>query len=353
LSDLLRSVYPGERKNIPEYYDLAHAVAFKFHDELAKIVADLESTNSLAVNVELTQSEIKEIQELEGEELWGWLESNGKHDVLFNMSYRQVTIALISDATHFIFESLSACAKGKTSVAFSLLRKPFKENLLMLEWLCGNPGDFIRKFNGESSAKYMADKFSPDDRKKIVSDALAVLDEDWFGIELVWNTRFDKSDPNNLETLWTKATHLVTSFKASATEAGNLNFIFSNESSVEDQWEYYYKVLPIFLLYFIQISEKVINRFVDWNEETRNIQLLMRNMAITRYGEFYQSIESLDDLRRNFQDLSFDCDSCKKRVSCSESDMDLFWLRSELRCTECGSQFNFWDIYKSDAGDSK
>lgn len=44
----------------------------------------------------------------------------------------------------------------------------------------------------------------------------------------------------SLETIWAKATHLVTSVEASATEPGSLNFIFSSAAAIEEQWEHYF-----------------------------------------------------------------------------------------------------------------
>src|SRR5690625_4262794 len=47
VEELLKDVHPKEFRKIPQHYDLAHGVAFKFHDELAKLVVDLESTGAL------------------------------------------------------------------------------------------------------------------------------------------------------------------------------------------------------------------------------------------------------------------------------------------------------------------
>lgn len=348
MSYFLKEVYPKELRKIPDHYDLAHGVAFKFHDELAKLVVDLESSRSLWVDFDASDDQRRQLEGLEGEELWAWLESVGRHDVLAEMAYRQVSAAVISDAAHFIYESLSSCAKGKTAVAFSLLRKPFKENLLLLEWLCGNPEDFIVNFNGESSEDYILNRLPIEKRQKIVADAIASLDPDWVDFNLVWDVRFDKGNPNSLETLWTKATHLVTSVKASSTEPGNLNFVFSNESSISDQWAYYYKVIPLFLLYFLEIAEAVVGRFVEWKESTRKTQLLIRHLAFMRYAEFYQGQEVMSDMRKEFEQLKFFCKSCEIEVECDGSDLDLFWSKSEVRCPSCRYAISVWDLLEKE-----
>lgn len=341
LDEFLKDVHPKESRMIPQHYDLAHSVAFKFHDELAKIVVDLESTGSLWVNLDVSDEQRHQLEHLEGEDLWSWIESIGRTDVLLDMTYRQISAAVISDAAHFIFESLSACAKGKTAVAFSLLRKPLKENLLLLEWICGDPEDFILNFHGESADDYILNRLPIDKRKKIVKDALAESPVDFFDFDFIWGTRFDKSSPRSLETLWTKATHLVTSVKASATEPGNLNFVFSNDASIHDQWDYYYQVVPLLLLYMLNVAESVVSRFIEWDERLRGTQLLVRHLAFIRYAEFYQGG---DYMHSDFKELEFTCTSCNIAVNCSESDLDLFWSKAEIRCASCGNRTNVWDL---------
>jgi len=350
LEELLKDVHPKESRKIPQYYDLAHGVAFKFHDELAKIVVDLESTGSLWVNLDVSDEQKLQLESLEGEDLWSWLEEMGRTDVLIDMTYRQVSAAVISDAAYFIFESLSACARGKTAVAFSLLRKPLKENLLLLEWICGDPEDFLLNFHGESADDYILNRLPLDKRRKIVKDALAETALDFLDFDFIWGVRFDKSSPRNLETLWTKATHLVTSAKASATEPGNLNFVFSSEAAIHDQWEYYYQVVPLFLLYMLNVSERVVERFIGWDQRLRPTQLLVRQLAFVRYAEFYQGRDYLEEMRSDFKELEFTCTSCGETVKCSESDLDLFWSKAEIRCTSCGIKISVWDILAHGSG---
>ena len=344
VEELLKDVHPKEFRKIPQHYDLAHGVAFKFHDELAKLVVDLESTGALWVNLDVSDEQRLQLESLEGEDLWNWLESTGRTDILRDMTYRQVSAAVISDAAHFIFESLSACAKGKTAVAFSLLRKPLKENLLLLEWICGDPEDFILNFNGESADDYILNRLPLDKRKRIVKDALIETSLDFLEFDFIWDVRFDKSSPRSLETLWTKATHLITSVKASATEPGNLNFVFSSEEAINDQWDYYYQVVPLLLLYMLNVSESVVERFIDWDRRLRPTQLLVRQLAFIRYAEFYLGGDYLEEMRADFKKLEFTCTSCDETVNCRESDLDLFWSKGEIRCASCDNRTSVWDI---------
>ena len=158
--DTLKEVKPVEPRHLPDRHNLAHAVAFFFHDELSSLVVQLGRSDSLSVPVELREEESEEIDGLVGEKLWEWLVCTGREDVVIDLTYRQLTIAVVSDACHFLCESLLASGKGKLTVAYALLRKPFKENLLLLEWLCGSPEDFLLKFNGESVDPYVLNRLS-------------------------------------------------------------------------------------------------------------------------------------------------------------------------------------------------
>lgn len=352
-ASFLHEVKPIEHRALPSRFDLPHAIGFFFHDELANLVIDLERTGSLSVRFGLSDDKEAEIVDLQGEELWDWLIRTERDDVINDLTYRQLTAALVSDAAHFICESLLSSGKGKTQVAYTLLRKPFKENLLLLEWLCGSPGDFLQRFQGESIQPYILNRLSKDERRRIIRKASQAVDLPGIDDELLWAIRYDKEFPNNLETLWTKATHLVTSVKASATEPGNLNFVFSTLSEIEEQWEHYYFIVPPMLYYYVSIAEKVASRFVEWDSDLRSKQLFLRQLAFLRFTEEVSSTRnihgSLDDLYRSCITL-FPCKRCKREVSVTRENIDRVWLRAEVMCVGCKQLYSIWDI---DIGNSK
>src|SRR3546814_2540245 len=58
----------------------------------------------------------------------------------------QVTMALVSDCLHHIYEALICIEKRKIVVAFNLLRKPLKDSLLQLSWMFGDENAFYDAF---------------------------------------------------------------------------------------------------------------------------------------------------------------------------------------------------------------
>jgi hypothetical protein len=285
--------------------------------------------------------------------LFAWLRANGREDVIADLSYRQLTAAVVSDACHFLCESLLASGKGKTVVAYSLLRKPLKENLLLLEWLAADPVGFLVRFNGESDGAYVLNRLSPKERRSIIAAAVAAVATPGIDEELLWLIRYDKESPNSLETLWTRATHLVTTVQASRTEPGNLNFVFSTESDVEDQWAHYYRIVPLLLFYFVALAEHVAARFVNWEEDPRQTQLMLRNLAFLRYCGSAVGTEAMTqaarDAAQDIADLLFPCASCAMDRAPSPAHIDHLWLRGELICDECGQATSLWDLIQPDS----
>lgn len=347
-ADVLRQVKPLDVRRLPARYDAPHAAAFYMLDELGGLVIELERVGSLSVTVDVSEDEGEEMAGLQGEDLWEWLSRTNRQDIIEDLTYRQLAAAVIADASHFLCESLLASGKGKMTVAYSLLRKPLKESLLLLEWLVADPGDFLSRFNGESVDGYVLNRLGKADRKRIMQRASELVDLPGVGDDFQWVVRYAKEYPNSLETMWTKATHLVTTVQASGTEPGNLNFVFSSESAVEEQWEHYYSIVPLVLYYFVAVAEQVVDRFVEWDEEARSTKVFLRQMAFFRWLE---STSGSDELResaagsfKELSELSFPCLSCGAPVSVPPTEIDRFWLRAEMRCPRCARSYDLWEV---------
>lgn len=349
VSSVLNEVKPIEGRRLPERYALAHAVAFHFHDQLASLVVDLEAVGAIAVRLDLDSWALETIADLEGEELWSWLHANGHQDVIYDLTYRQLTAALVSDASHFLCESLLASGKGKTQVAYALLRKPLRENLLLLEWLACDPEDFLDRFHGESIWPYVLNRLPAEKRKDILRRTAEIVDIPGVDEDFLWTIRYVKEYSNSLETLWTKATHLVTHVGASATEPGNLNFLLSSATAIEEQWKHYYRTIPLLLHYFVAVAEEVAARFVEWDSDLRPTQLMMRHVALVRFGQEYgpsqEGRDTTAELLKELQSVSVTC-GCDYRVSIGTSEVDRFWLSAEMECPSCGRTHSVWDMLK-------
>lgn len=193
---------------------------------MSQLIVDLHTTGSLAVPFDLSAEDQEYIEGLQGERLWKRLEEAGRTDVVNDMVYRQVSSAVISDATSFICESLLACAKGKIAVAYSFFRKPMKENLLLLDWLCGDPEGFLSSFNGESDMLLDPGSRSASfDGEQLACNTLSNGRSGWQPDQLIW------SDERNPEL------HELSSVRTEYAETGASRYVAAVSRSWDVDWD--------------------------------------------------------------------------------------------------------------------
>jgi len=347
VAEELRAVKPIESRALPNRFDLPHAVAFQFHDILAALVVDLEAARAFHAPFDLQPGEEHELHTLQGEDLWRWLEASGRNEVIADLTYRQLTAALTADACHFLCESLLTSGKGKLTVAFSLLRKPLKENLLLLEWLLGDPSDFLDHFDGVTPRAYSPNRIPVAKRREILKKAYRELGNPGIDEDFLWDVRYARDKPYSLELLWTQATHLVTTMDGVATDPGNLNFVFSSPTARSEQWHYYYLITPLLLHYMIQVVEAVVGRFIEWNSPKRTIQLFLRSLALARATEATSTgqarLDSVDELLDELsRAVSGSCDGCGAGLSFARETVDNLWLTAVVPCPTCGFENDLW-----------
>lgn len=168
--------------------------------------------------------------------------------------------AVLGDSLHYIFEALEAARKGKTSVAYTLLRKPLQDNLMVLESIIENENQFADrlsctppKFNrGDDLASHTA-RISATLKKIGYSSA--------FDAEYIAQLRYDKSCEDSFDGFCNKATHLITSKSIVKTTAYSLNFIFPTSQSLNMQWAFLFSRLPYILTYTTALCEYISKRF--------------------------------------------------------------------------------------------
>lgn len=79
------------------------------------------------------------------------MQSTGLHGIIKNKDLeliltKHIILSITSDFINFVFESLYCAKRGKITVAYALIRKPFTDELLILEQLLYNRSDFIYRF---------------------------------------------------------------------------------------------------------------------------------------------------------------------------------------------------------------
>lgn len=337
--------------NLPEKYRFSHEFCFFLHDQLVEALKSGEKADIFAHEKTMKPNEIKEIEGLESEELLSWLETNGHEDLVLSLYYKQICAALISDMLHFIYEALQCSKKGKLTVTYALLRKPFKENLFYLEWLLGDPKGLLSRFQLGSIKKLSINSaLNEDERIEVISNALKETSSgDWLSAEFIYALRFDKKYEDSLEPLFQKANHLVTTFRFLETEGQNFNFVFSDNDSWESQWEHLYNFLPILLFHTVEVVESLLAKFAKRAEgfDLTTLRTLIGFAFWQKTCDLDFDYEvMLEEVREHLTSSKLSCESCKAPIDFKDECLLELYENYSVSCNECDWGIDLWCMHE-------
>lgn len=315
---------PPSPFHLPVQHAFAHDYCHLLNDSLGTLLryGDEEQTFSVRISHQgLSATALETLNAAKGEALVQWMEHNGFGAKVRDMTERQVIAALLADANASFFEALGCSAKGKLTIAFALIRKPLRENLMLLEYLLADRDGFLATLDNDNAKLELRTT-----RKK--SKALPIITEavkrtsvpDTFDPSFLFDLRYAEHKHYSLVPVLDKATHLITRNKHFATEESNLNFIFSGAAARESQWNDFYRKLPYLLLYYTEIAQALMRRIapeLNISEQLRSKQQLGLTLCETL------------------------------RMPVDEGDA---WVKAQmaLPCPLCGSQVSRWWHTSSD-----
>ncbi len=202
---------------------------------------------------------------LEGEHIFDYLHRSGEHDKHREILTSHILNALIADICQFIQIALFASLQKRLTVTFALTRKPFVYNLLVILRLYFT-SDFLDRFNNEE--KFDTAKLREDDIKELLKISEEILISKSIKPEDIYDIVFNPASPDSIKNMSNKALHpSTTQNKNNLTEIQNLNFVFSTEKSIEAQWDYLYRKLPLLLLYLNEVLEFIVFDHLKVDEE--------------------------------------------------------------------------------------
>jgi hypothetical protein len=323
---------------LPPEHAFTHHYCFLLHDTLAAFVVDGSAQDAFSVSIPLGNLSATQRAEfagdLEGEALVAWLESNGFEAAVQDLTERQVIAAVISDATVFLYEALRCSEKGKLAVTFALLRKPLRENLLILELLLSDRDRFLRLLATNTGELGIYSLPKSTNALPIIEQAVkSTRLSDTFDPTFLYELRYAKHQHFSLEGVWNKATHLVTTDKHFATELHNLNFVFSDEAAQQTQWDELYRKLPFLLLYFVEIAQALMQR-IGVSRGADKEAITRRDLGFSLTGFFNDPNRPLRDSPLSHFALS--CPLCGDPVLDSVASLVDLYTELRTRCPLCG-----------------
>jgi len=330
------------KKMIPEKFGFCHQYTFFLHDLLVQIIKKGEPKGNFEINIEFDdENNFNEIEGLSGEELLEKLKELGFEKECDLLYLRQIFVAVLSDFLQFIYSALKASERGQLSVTYALLRKPLKDNMLILEWMLADPVDFLAKYKSENSYKALAiDKIPKEKKKHLIKAAREKLYLPSIPEEFIYELRYDKSKDYGFEPVWQQANHLITSCVHYKTEENNLNFVFSNSSQKEYQWETLYMLLPSLMYNAVQVIYVLYNSICP--DEKLEMETLMR--ASVGYA-ISANMTSYDNKEYDEAILSIPliCPKCKSSFNVSKKIKESIIKNWRFKCPK-GHRSDFFKI---------
>ncbi len=334
---------------MPEEYWHKQNFCWYIHDVILSIFDNCIEDDKISTNV-VFKNDTHAKQFNKTEDVLEWLFKNGYKNEADAIIGKRVFHAILADMLHFIYESLSTIERGKITVSLALLRKPFRDNLLYLEWLLGYPEEIIKLvFRGDIN-NYAIESISPQKKKQIIKVAISNIDNQNFftkmNEEVYFDLRYNSEAENSLQRVWNSATHLVTTRKNY--RSTEFNFVFLNEKIHLDFIDYYYKQLPHLLFYTYCIVVKLYDKFIRKIPDT--IKVFNNSLVVFKFTDLTGAVKAKEYFNKKTKFLlQFPCLNCKKviKVNIYSKEFEGYKNGWGFNCPECNNIINtckyvFW-----------
>lgn len=230
-----------------------------------------------------------------------YFRNHGYATVINKSLYKHIIFSLVSDYNNYIFDAINCALRYHFGTAYTLLRKPLKDDLFLLEMIYVKGYRFIPEFLNKPIKNLSIDKISKEEKMKILGKCCKKIN--FFTAKRMYDLRYSKKSKESLEKIWNKTSHIITNAQDYATEDGNLNIIFATPDIVEENLVYFYKVCCSIQLYFITL---ILNILKD--EKLISNECYNQNMA-NLYFAFLCTLENeiTDEI---IESLTLKCSHC-------------------------------------------
>lgn len=320
---------PQQRlKHIPTRYRSAHEFCFHLHDLMVARLKEVEESRAHHVRVFLDNDEIRRV-ESGSVPLLHLLSQTGRQDKERRIAINHISVTLFADMLHFVFEGLRALEKRKFTVALCLLRKPFREGMLISARMCSDENLFMDTFSNNVS-----DLTKNHDRDHVIEEALkrcrALL---FTNSKHVLNSFFDKGMDYGLAKYFDLATHYVTDFSLIATDNYNMNFIFKNPKDT-DIYEGVYEQLARGLLFLNMMQIELYGRMSSVTLPGHFNWVVLTSMAIYQ-AIFIPGPCAFARMFNGILSKCFQCKRCGNPIRILKADVPRLCVLDSWLCKKC------------------
>jgi len=239
---------------------------------------------------------------------------------------------LFSDYWQFLDSSLTSISNGFIDVAYSLLRRPLKDDLLILESILANYNDFIYKFSSKNSAELLAiDRLRPEEKILIIEKAVNKIELKTFDAKTIYEFRYSKSNAIGFENKWQPASHLFTLCKGYKTEDGSINIAGPSINDENSDYKYYYSILPNILFYSFQVVTSIYKEIFEkeYNVPEMVIERIIEGITIIN-NTIYPEYKPYDEFNKNY---IFKCKYCSEEVKYKKNIEKQILTSATFKCS--------------------
>jgi hypothetical protein len=237
---------------LPHKYHEDHQFCYYMISELEKFLLEDDYIELRAQKLDIKNKPIIGSEE----HILDYLLRIGEKELHNNYLKSHILHALLIDIICFLREALSASTKRRLTVTFSLIRKPFVYNLVIILRLFLTE-DFLEKFNTEEN--FDATKLQTQDLKELIELSTATLLTNTITTNDIFDMIFNQNLPESIINLSNQALHpSTTRNRNNLTGIQNINFVFSTLKEIDTQWNFFYSRLKVLLIYFIEVTDFII-----------------------------------------------------------------------------------------------
>jgi hypothetical protein len=321
-------------KWIPQRLRFAHELCYFLHDECARILVEAEAAKADHVTInfrsKVTAQQFNRIAN--EQDAIKAMRATGYPRQARRVIMNRITMAMVSDCLHHLFEALRCMEKRKSIVALNLFRKPLRDNLLYLAWMLGDEDDFYSRFSS-GDPEFLSPRRIGNHRKTILSAAIGKTGvNDLIEADRLIEILYDRRSPHGLEGYFQHAVHLITIENIELrTSPENFNFIFKSAGD-DDVYEIVYLWLPYVLLFLSHIVVNLFDRMQTLDSGGKAAFTVRSKSAYLLCVSKPTAQFVVDELQEG---LECTCDACEAALRITLFNAGTILLRQQYRCPDC------------------
>lgn len=328
---------PNNRlKMLPPEVRMAHEYCFFLHDSFVRMLVEYEAAEAHLVNVPFSDAiERGRFSRLAREQdVIAALRTLGRHTEARRVILNTITMAMVSDCGHHVYEALRCFEKRKIVPGFNLLRKPLLDSLTYLCWIAADEDAFYAAFTSGDPAMY-TQKVIGNKRREIFAKAIHAtsLDSILSADDLV-SSLFDAGNSDGLYKFFQHAVHLVTVERIELkTSPENFNFIFKHPFE-DDVYFPLYAVLTRALLLLSQVVALLYERVKIMDSGARRA-LNFRSINFIRLLYIADGAKILGEVMNEVLGRHLECPGCNSSLKMTEHNVARLLISDSFRCVAC------------------